>query len=93
MKVEIKELNKSLKNFDSIRYKTPVFRNAVKEVGPDTYEDEYNEIYEVYDIGLPEGLFIKLHISSDSYGNNEYIKRVEFVKAQEKIVKVYEYIE
>ena len=94
--MDYKQINLKLKDFNSLRHiSKPVHREVVKEIDNDGYgeQGESNEIYEVYDIGLPNGLFVKLQIGSDSYGHDDRVTGVTFVQAQEKKVTVYEYNE
>ena len=53
-------------------------------------KNEDSDRFEVYDVGLKNGLFIKIKIVEDSYGQS-HIEGLEFVQAQEKVVIVYEY--
>lgn len=79
--------------FNTFRYKNERKRvgiDVVHQVDEEGEQGESNEIYEIYDMGLGDGMFIKLQISYDSYGENEFVDGVQFVKAREKTVTVYE---
>lgn len=81
-----KKINDKLKNLALIR--------SGKAIYEKTKGDEYgSETVEVYDIGLEDGLFVRFTVTSDSYGENEAVSGVEFVKAQKKEVVIYEYTE
>lgn len=80
--MDYKKINESTKSLSSLR-------NRGKKVHSETDED--GEIFEVYDIGLENGLFIKLEITEDSYGEYQYVCGFEFVQAVKKEVIVYEY--
>lgn len=82
--MDYKELNSKLRNLAA-------FRNTAIPVFQTEREYEGASFEEVYDIGLEDGMFLKLYISSDSYGDNESINGVEFVKGKEKTVIVYEF--
>lgn len=87
--MDYKKINEKLKNLDNFRYESkPVFTNEPNSVGEE--ETIYNW-EEVYDIGLEDGMFVKLNIQTNSYGYDESIVGLEFVQAQEKKVTVYEY--
>ena len=77
-------INKHLKNISQLR-------NSKEIEGDYGDQGESNEIYEVYDIGLSDGLFVKIRLGSDSYGYNETVDGVEFVRGKEKKVTVYEF--
>jgi len=91
--MDYKKINDSLKDLDGLRYsKKPIHRKVVNEITDDYgSQGDSNEIYEVYDIGLPDGLFIKLRLGSDSYGDDQRVTGLEFVKGKEKTVTVYEF--
>ena len=78
-----------LKNLNNFRYESkPVFTNKPNNAGEE--EMIYNW-EEVYDVGLEDGMFVKLNIQTNSYGYDEFIVGLEFVQAQEKKITVYEY--
>ena len=92
--MDYSKINKMLGDFNNLRHTSKcIHKNVVKKINDDGYgeQGESNEIYEVYDIGLPDGLFIKLQIGSDSYGYNEFVAGVQFVSGKEKKVTVYEF--
>lgn len=94
--MDYKKINEKLGNLEELRNSLkPVHRKVNYEINSE-YDGEQgasNDIDEVYDIGLSEGLFIKLNIGSNSYGYDEFVKGIEFVKAVEKTIKVYKYEE
>ena len=88
--MDYKKLNEVLKNLDTLRYsKEALHKEVIKEVNGG-YE-ELGEFYEVYDVGLQNGVFMKVQYLTDSYGDNERVGGVEFVKAKEKTVTAYAY--
>ena len=80
--MDYKKINESTKYLMGIRNNyTPVY----------TETNEDDELFEVYDIGLDDGVFVKLEIVEDSYGENQHVFGFEFVQAVKKEVVVYEY--
>ena len=83
--MEIKEINKILSNLScmiSDYGKNPY--NKVLDTRDGTCsqnesQGEYDTITRVYDL-KQDSLFLKIVIHTDSYGNNEYLNRIEFVK-------------
>lgn len=55
------------------------------------YEGSYNSTVRVYDLGLPDKMFLKIEERTDSYGDNLSLHKIEFVKGKEKTVVVYEF--
>lgn len=54
-------------------------------------QSEYNEKFIFYrHPRLPEGVFMKETWQSDSYGSNEAVTGIEFVKGKEKTITIYE---
>jgi hypothetical protein len=88
--MDYKKLNEILGSLRALRRKqTPVETIVVNELAGEGSQGEENEIYEVYSIPDSD-MFIKLRISSDSYGDNEFIDGITFVKPQQKTVTNYE---
>ena len=57
-------------------------------------QGDYNEYFTIWKIKDPEfgeGMFIKATVHTDSYGDNEFVKGIEFVKGKSKTVTIYEY--
>lgn len=89
--MDYKKLNEKLKSLNEIRYGSIVSRQVISNVDPDhPSQGKEGEEVEVYDIGLPDGMFLMLTINTDSYGDNERVSGIQFVKAKEKKVLVYE---
>lgn len=91
--MEIKQINECLANLSN-----PVATKGVKLVesvvikgidNPDGEQGESGEHYRVYSTPVPE-IFMKITYGTDSYGDNEYITTVAFVKQSEKSVIIYE---
>lgn len=91
--MDYKQLNDKLKNLSTLRHSSKlVHKEVVNEVDGDYgSQGEQGLTYEVYDIGLEAGMFVKLSITTDSYGDNESISGLEFVQGKEKKVTVYEF--
>lgn len=81
--MDYEKLNKLTKEIYILRN-----REAVHKTEPEYEGAPYEE---VYDINHEDGLFLKLYISTDSYGDNDTIEGFEFVKAKAKTVTIYEY--
>ena len=72
-------------------YKAKLVEKKIEKVIEDEGEQgESGLSYEVYKI--TEELFIRLTINTNSYGDDEFINGIEFVKPKEKNIVVYETI-
>ena len=77
-------LNEKLKVLSSLRRGKPVFKtNTNGEEGDQTWEEVYQ---------FTPDIFVKLTIEVDSYGENEYIKGIQFVKPIIKTITDFESI-
>lgn len=94
--ISITKLNKILKDLMNIRNSGKrIERTVIKDLNDEHYggegsQGDSNEIYEVYPIEGETGLFIKLEIGSDSYGDNEFVAGIEIVRPVEKLVTLFE---
>jgi hypothetical protein len=70
------KLNAKLANLKSLRRGTPMAKTRP--------EDEYSTWTEIYP--FDEDVYVKLTIRQDSYGENEFIEGIQFVKPQVKQV-------
>lgn len=89
--VSIETLNDFLKN------KNKYFVNEVRGhigISDDNYDGvqgEYNEFFKFFKHPeFPEDIFLKETYQTDSYGENTYLTKYEFVKGKEKLVTVFE---
>ena len=95
--IEFRTFNDLFKNgFNNFRYTNKnklIHSEIVKDLTSyrEGSQGESNEKYEVYDVNLPDGWFIKLRLGSDSYGYNEFVENVSFVRGKEKKVTIYEF--
>lgn len=87
--MDYKKLNEMLIDLRRLRRQTPIEKLVVKELYGEGSQGDSNEIYEVYPIDGSD-LFIKLRISSDSYGDNEFVDGIQFVQPTQKTVTNYE---
>lgn len=89
--MDYKAVNEVLGELRVLRQKNNlVERIVVNEInGDEGSQGEENEIYEVYKTQI-EGVFVKLKIASDSYGDNEFVDGIQFVRPTEKVVTSYE---
>lgn len=54
-------------------------------------QGEYNEYSHIYSSKLlPDNVFIKKTVATDSYGDGENLTKIEFVKPRSKTIIVYE---
>jgi len=92
--MDYKILTDELKSLETLRIQSPVSRTRTYNgLGDDSYGDgvqgEYDEFDEIYKSPI-DGIFIKLRVQTDSYGNNENVVGIEFVQAKQKVVDTYE---
>ncbi len=81
--VSYSQLNELLEEFYILRSGTCVEKTVV--------EDE-EVTYEVYKAPFGDDLYIKLKLRTDSYGENEYVSGLQFVKQVTKNVTGFESI-
>ncbi len=86
------QLNAVLADLNAIRYNSSLVERVVeKEIDdPDGEQGENGVSYEVYKLPFDGETFIKLTITTDSYGNNETVSGVQFVRPVTKQVTAYE---
>lgn len=90
--MDYKKLNKILKNLQNpIRdlefIQTGEIRNGIPD-GMEGMQGEENSFYKIYRV-KGEDLIISVEYYTDSYGDGEYIRGIQFVKEAEKTVKAY----
>jgi len=86
----LKDLQDLLLNKQKYKQNTEIGHYGVGDSGEGNQGD-YNEKFIFYKHpGLPEGVFMKETWQSDSYGCNEAITQIEFVKGKEKTITVLE---
>lgn len=56
----------------------------------DGYEGEYNEYQKVFKVNKLEDIYIKFTIRTDSYGGNDYVHSIQFVKPTVKTIQLFE---
>jgi len=85
--ISIKVLNELMSNTTKHKYKV----STIKGDQNDGYEDSYNETFEFYKHPeLPENIFLKITMRTDSYGENDFIHEIQFVEGKEKTITIYE---
>jgi hypothetical protein len=90
--MELERINEILSKIDNIGSV-----KGIKRISHDEPEDYYEEKYQggessqvsIYDIG-EESIFLKVVRNTDSYGDNERVTSIQFVKPVRKEVIVYE---
>jgi hypothetical protein len=91
--MDYSKVNKMLDNLLALRNQKPYQKDVLKEIkNPDGEQGEEGLTYEFYEVKGEENLFIRLTITTDSYGDNESIQGVQFVRPKEKTVTVFETI-
>lgn len=88
--MDYKQLNDLLGDLQNLRNTKYEQRIVEHEIDGEGSQGDEGLSYEVYKVPFEEGLFLKLKITTDSYGDNESIAGVEFVKPIEK--KILQYI-
>lgn len=85
--MELSKINALLSNLDDTDRTKLEFvekRDVTTHMGDESvYEKLYNVIGE-------DGLYLKITYSTDSYGEGEYIRSIQFVKPVQKTVTVFE---
>ena len=90
-----KLINESLKDLEELRYNKSkrIKKEIINEVaGDSSTQGEEGLAYEFYEIGLADNFILKMTITTDSYGEDESITGIEFVKPIKKQVTVFEAI-
>ena len=89
--ISLKDLQDLLKNKRQYLQSTTKGHIGIPEGYDDGSQGEYNESFKFYKHpGLPEGVFMRETYQTDSYGSNESLTNIEFVKGREKTIKVFE---
>ncbi len=92
MELNLSTVNEILKNFNNLRRGKAENIEVVKKVnGEYTSQGETGLSYEVYKTPI-DGVYVKLEIITDSYGDDETINGIEFVKPIQKTVTIFETI-
>lgn len=91
-----KELNKLLSNLKGLRHGA-VSKQVVKVLDSEGNQGESGLSFEVYKLANikdenGDDIYIKLRIETDSYGDNEFVAGLEFVKPIIKTVTDFEAI-
>lgn len=70
------------------RKNTPLEKINIHLIGTEGEQGQTSEIVEIYK--LYDDCFVKLTINTDSYGDNEFVNGIQFVKPVTKEILVYE---
>lgn len=81
--MDYKLLNEKLSSFTKLRKRDQLIEKS--KVENEEYMPEWSEVYP-----FNEDIFIKFHVQMDSYGENEMITGIEFVKPKTQTVTNYE---
>lgn len=96
MQIELSVVNEILENLENIRgsYGNKTFKKisqeTIYEINNSYGDGEQGAEGQSYEIYEYKGMFIKLDVRTDSYGDNEFVRGVQFVEPIEKTVLVYE---
>lgn len=94
--MELQLLNKILKNLQNPDPKILTFieKRVVKDLSKmydgEGHQGESSEYYKYYKANGEDNLFIEFEFGTDSYGDNEYVAGLQFVKPKAKIVTIFE---
>lgn len=90
--MEYKEINELLSNLNKLRNgRNKVGEEVVKKIDTNHPEqDEEGLSYEIYSLPFDKEHFLRLTITTNSYGEDEQITGIEFVKPTKKTVTSYE---
>ena len=87
--LNLKELNEIVNDFRKLRNNRSVYPRVEHiSLNKEDYSGSQVVAYEVYK--LSDDLFVKLSIQRDSYGDNESVAGIQFVKPTTKTVTNYE---
>ena len=86
--MDYKKLNEVFKNLRNIKLEK-VSTNQSDNFYQEKHQGEEGERIDIYELGFDD-LFLKVVTVSDSYGNNELIDSIQFVKPILKQVKDFE---
>lgn len=96
--MELKEINKILSDIESLidgnrklPYEKVVDTRDGDCANSDGIHGKYDTITKVYDLGQ-ENLFLKIVAKTDSYGYNEHLTSIQFVKPVIKQITDFEQI-
>jgi len=89
--MDYKTLNSVLKDLRKLRRTTKLASDVVRKIDENGEQGEEGLSYEIYPLPI-NGIFIKLTITTDSYGNDERVSGVEFVRPLQKTITNYETI-
>ena len=93
MNFSIEEINEVLGKIDFNLWSKP--QDPIKRISghqgvvEGASQGEYNEFFDIYPTSNPS-YFVKVTITTDSYGEEEKVKGIKIVKGKEKTITVYE---
>lgn len=96
MEIKLSLVNEILADLEDIRNSygnkkmKKITEEIIYEINNSYGDGEQGAEGQKYEIYQYKGLFIKLDIRTDSYGENESVRGIQFVTPTEKTVLVYE---
>lgn len=89
--IKLSALNDLFLNKSKYKTQTEKGHIGISDNAYNGSQGEYNETFNYYKHPeLPEGIFMRETLQSNSYGDNDSIVKIEFVEGIEKTVKVFE---
>lgn len=92
--MDYKQFNEIFANLNQIRYgRNPWIKVTAEieyEISGGGEQGRQGVRYEVYECPFDSEVYLRFTITTDSYGDNEQISGIQFVKAAEKTIKTYE---
>lgn len=89
--MDYKKLNNLLKDIEYTRRNSKAMNITIVKKIDEPEQVEEGISYEIYDIGC-EDMLLRLELHTDSYGDNERLVGIQFVKGVQKMAIVYEEI-
>ncbi len=88
--MDYKELNEILSDLTSLRKGQKASVQVVKKIDEDEGEQGQSGLsYEIYNTPI-DGVYVKLKIETDSYGDDERVTGIQFVKPVKKEITDFE---
>jgi hypothetical protein len=88
--MDFKQLNELLKDLHELRNsKNLISQDVIHKIDGEGDMGEEGVSFEVYKIPV-DNLYIRLKITTDSYGDNEQISGIEFVQPIEKTIQTFQ---
>ena len=94
--MDFKQINEILTDLSVIRRDTKKYKKIsteeiykIRNQYGDGEQGAEGQSFEIYSTPM-DGVFVKLDVRTDSYGDNEFVHGLTFVKPKEQIVQIFE---